>query len=66
MREAEGVTVSLEQSKKKEQALEEEGRRLAEELADTLRLVKELQGELRINSMLFFFDACQYLYCLYL
>lgn len=45
MREAEGVAVSLEQSRKKERALEEEGRRQAEELADTLRLVKELQGE---------------------
>lgn len=45
MREAEGVAVSLEQSRKKERALEEEGRRLAEELADTLGLVKELQGE---------------------
>ncbi|XP_051276841.1 centromere protein F isoform X2 [Dicentrarchus labrax] len=45
LREAEGVAVSLEQSRKKEQALEQEGRRLAEELADTLRLVKELQQE---------------------
>lgn len=45
MREAEGVALSLEQSRKKERALEEEGRRLAEELADALRLVKELQGE---------------------
>lgn len=45
MREAEGVAVSLEQSRKKEGALEEEGRRLAEELTDALRLVKELQGE---------------------
>lgn len=45
MREAEGVAVSLEQSRKKEAALEEEGRRLAEELTDALRLVKELQGE---------------------
>lgn len=45
VREAEGVAVSLEQSRKKEGALEEEGRRLAEELTDALRLVKELQGE---------------------
>lgn len=45
MREAEGVAVSLEQSRKKEVALEKEGRRLAEELTDALRLVKELQGE---------------------
>lgn len=43
--EAEGVAVSLEQSRKKEQTLKEEGRRLAEERADALRLVKELQGE---------------------
>lgn len=47
MREAEGVAVSLEQSRKKERALEEEGRRLAEERADALRLLKELQGEER-------------------
>lgn len=47
MREAEGVAVSLEQSRKKEVALEEEGRRLAEELTDALRLVKELQGEVQ-------------------
>lgn len=60
MREAEGVAVSLEQSRKKERALEEEGRRMAEELADTLRLVKELQGEnqaVRYSSVLL--DACQ-------
>lgn len=45
MCEAEGVAVSLEQSRKTERALEEEGRRLAEELADSRRLVKELQGK---------------------
>lgn len=45
MREAEGVAVSLEQSRKKERTLEEEGRRLAQERADALQLVKELQGE---------------------
>lgn len=45
MREAEGVAVSLEQSRKRERALEEEGKRLAEERADALRLLKELQGE---------------------
>ncbi|XP_041800647.1 centromere protein F isoform X2 [Chelmon rostratus] len=45
MREAEGVAVSLEQSRKKERALEEEGRRLAEERADALRLLKELQDQ---------------------
>lgn len=37
--------MSLEQSRKRERALEEEGRRLAEERADALRLLKELQGE---------------------
>ncbi|XP_039669327.1 centromere protein F isoform X1 [Perca fluviatilis] len=45
LREAEGVAVSLEQSRKREQGLEEEGRRLAEERADTLRLLKELQEQ---------------------
>ncbi|XP_041846051.1 centromere protein F isoform X2 [Melanotaenia boesemani] len=45
LREAEGVAVSLEQSRKREQALEEEGRRLLKEQADTLRLLKELQAE---------------------
>lgn len=44
MREAEGVAVRLEQSRKREQALEEEGRRLAEERADALQFLKELQG----------------------
>ncbi|XP_068571065.1 centromere protein F isoform X2 [Cebidichthys violaceus] len=45
LREAEGVAVSLEQSRKRERALEEEGRRLAEEQADALRLLKELQEQ---------------------
>ncbi|XP_034739327.1 centromere protein F isoform X2 [Etheostoma cragini] len=45
LREAESVAVSLEQSRKREQGLEEEGRRLAEERADTLRLLKELQAQ---------------------
>ncbi|KAM9740399.1 uncharacterized protein ACNS7B_011852 isoform 1-T1 [Menidia menidia] len=45
VREAEGVAVSLEQSRKRERALEEEGRRLLEEQADTLRQIKELQNE---------------------
>ncbi|XP_031718669.1 centromere protein F isoform X3 [Anarrhichthys ocellatus] len=45
LREADGVAVSLEQSRKREQALEEEGRRLAEERADALRLLKELQEQ---------------------
>ncbi|AWP11952.1 putative centromere protein F-like [Scophthalmus maximus] len=43
MREAEGAAVSLEQSRKRERGLEEEGRRLAEERADALCLLKELQ-----------------------
>lgn len=37
--------MSLEQSRKRERALEEEGRRLTEERADALHLLKELQGE---------------------
>uniref|UniRef100_UPI0037E7E456 centromere protein F n=1 Tax=Semicossyphus pulcher TaxID=241346 RepID=UPI0037E7E456 len=45
VREAEGVAVSLEQSRKRERALEEEGKRLAEEQADALRLLKELQEQ---------------------
>ncbi|XP_022615861.1 centromere protein F-like [Seriola dumerili] len=45
VREAEGVALSLEQSRKREQGLEEEGRRLAEEKADALRLLKELQEQ---------------------
>ncbi|KAG7518931.1 hypothetical protein JOB18_047567 [Solea senegalensis] len=45
LREAEGVAVSLEQSRKRERGLEEEGRRLAEERADALRLLKDLQEQ---------------------
>ncbi|XP_023263124.1 centromere protein F-like [Seriola lalandi dorsalis] len=45
VREAEGVALSLEQSRKREQGLEEEGRRLAEEKADALRLLKEIQEQ---------------------
>ncbi|XP_042348943.1 centromere protein F isoform X2 [Plectropomus leopardus] len=45
LREAEGVAVSLEHSRKRERALEEEGRRLAEDRADALRLLKELQEQ---------------------
>ncbi|KAF3838541.1 hypothetical protein F7725_010309 [Dissostichus mawsoni] len=48
--EAEGVAVSLEQSRKRERALEEEGRRLAEERADALRLLKELQEEKAVQA----------------
>lgn len=53
MREAEGVAVRLEQSRKREQALEEEGRRLAEERADALRLLHELQGTKIISHGVF-------------
>ncbi|XP_061140351.1 centromere protein F [Syngnathus typhle] len=45
MLDAECVTVSLEQSKKRERALEEEAGRLAEEKVDALRLLKELQEQ---------------------
>ncbi|XP_074530127.1 uncharacterized protein LOC141793375 [Halichoeres trimaculatus] len=45
VRDKEGVAVSLEQSRKRERALEEEGRRLREERADALRLLKELQEQ---------------------
>ncbi|KAK2849006.1 hypothetical protein Q5P01_008840 [Channa striata] len=51
VREAEGVALNLEQSKKKEQVLQEEGRRLAEEQADTLRLLKELQKQKATPSL---------------
>ncbi|XP_044061055.1 centromere protein F isoform X2 [Siniperca chuatsi] len=44
-REAEGVAVSLEQSRKRERALEEEGRRLAEGQVEALRRLKELQEQ---------------------
>lgn len=47
MRESEGLRVSLEQVKKREKSLEEEVKRLTEELADALRLIKELQGKER-------------------
>ncbi|KAM7389877.1 hypothetical protein PAMP_023824 [Pampus punctatissimus] len=45
VREADGVAVSLEHSRKRERALEEEGRRLADERADALRLLKELREQ---------------------
>ncbi|XP_023137769.2 centromere protein F isoform X1 [Amphiprion ocellaris] len=50
VREAEGVAVSLEQSRKRERALEEEGKRLEEELADALRLIKELQEQKSVSA----------------
>ncbi|XP_068182020.1 centromere protein F isoform X2 [Antennarius striatus] len=51
-REAEQLAVCLDQSRKKESALEKEGRRLADELADALRLVKELQEKLAAPPVL--------------
>ncbi len=39
------VSRSLGQMKKQEKALQEEVKRLTEELAEALRLIKELQGE---------------------
>lgn len=45
MHKADATAVSLEQSRKKERTLEEEGKRLAGELSDALRIVKELQGD---------------------
>lgn len=45
MHKADATALSLEQSRKKERALEEEGRRLADELSDSLRVIKELQGD---------------------
>ncbi|KAF7667601.1 hypothetical protein LDENG_00053480 [Lucifuga dentata] len=45
VRAAEGVAMSLEQSRKRERALEEEGKRLSEERADALCLLKELQDQ---------------------
>ncbi|XP_029369058.1 centromere protein F isoform X2 [Echeneis naucrates] len=43
--ELQGVALSLEQSRKREQCLEEEVKRLAEEKADVLHLLKELQEQ---------------------
>ncbi|XP_057706964.1 centromere protein F isoform X2 [Corythoichthys intestinalis] len=49
MLDAEGVALSLEQSKKRTRVLEEEASRLVQEQADTLRLLKEIQ-ELKTAS----------------
>ncbi|XP_056106388.1 centromere protein F [Rhinichthys klamathensis goyatoka] len=46
LRENESLTVSLGQMKKQEKALQEEVKRLTEELADALKLIKELQAQL--------------------
>nr|XP_057916009.1 centromere protein F [Doryrhamphus excisus] len=45
VRDAEGAALSLEQSKKRERALEEESSRLEEQRADALRLLKDLQEQ---------------------
>lgn len=46
LRECESLTVSLGQMKKQEKALQEEVKRLTEELAEALKLIKELQAQL--------------------
>ncbi|KAF5900245.1 centromere protein F-like isoform X1, partial [Clarias magur] len=46
LKESEGLRVSLEQSKKRERSLEAEVKRLTEELAEALKLIKELQAQL--------------------
>ncbi|XP_018936784.2 centromere protein F isoform X1 [Cyprinus carpio] len=46
LRDCESLTVSLGQMKKQEKALQEEVKRLTEELAEALRLIKELQAQL--------------------
>ncbi|XP_051514170.1 golgin subfamily A member 4-like isoform X2 [Myxocyprinus asiaticus] len=46
LRESESLTVSLGQMKKQEKALQEEVKRLTEELAEALKLIKELQVQL--------------------
>lgn len=45
LRDRESLAVTIEQLKKKERSLEEEVKRLSEELAGALRRLKELQGE---------------------
>ncbi|XP_026991402.2 centromere protein F isoform X2 [Tachysurus fulvidraco] len=46
LKENEGLSVSVEQLKKKGQSLEAEVKRLTEELAEALKLIKELQAQL--------------------
>ncbi|KAI4893697.1 hypothetical protein NFI96_000597 [Prochilodus magdalenae] len=46
LREGETLRISLEQLKKREKSLEEEVKRLTEELAEALKLIKELQAQL--------------------
>ncbi|XP_067240640.1 centromere protein F isoform X1 [Chanodichthys erythropterus] len=48
LRENESLTVSLGQMKKQEKALQEEVKRLTEELAEALKLIKELQAQLAV------------------
>lgn len=47
--------MSLEQLKKREKSLEAEVKRLTEELAEALKLIKELQGKERTKSEIFLF-----------
>ncbi|MCJ8734176.1 hypothetical protein PDJAM_G00232300 [Pangasius djambal] len=46
LKENEGLSVSLEQLKKREKSLETEVKRLTEELAEAMKLIKELQAQL--------------------
>ncbi|KAK3535781.1 hypothetical protein QTP70_021090 [Hemibagrus guttatus] len=46
LKENEGLSISLEQLKKREKSLEAEVKRLTEELAEALKLIKELQAQL--------------------
>ncbi|XP_056625653.1 centromere protein F isoform X2 [Triplophysa dalaica] len=48
LRENENLTVSLVQVKKQEKALQEEVKRLTDELAEALKLIKELQAQLAV------------------
>lgn len=49
------MSISLEQLKKREKSLEAEVKRLTEELAEALKLIKELQGKEGTKSGIFMF-----------
>lgn len=49
--------MSLEQLKKREKSLEAEVKRLTEELAEALKLIKELQGKERMKNILIIHTA---------
>lgn len=51
--------MSLEQLKKSEKSLEAEVKRLTEELAEALKLIKELQGKEGTKSGIFFVCATE-------